>query len=160
VQQILNKIGFTVASKGAGSKGRETNVLGPATKRALIKYQSSKGLVPTGVLDQKTIDMLLKEKESIVNVCTSSITLSGPVRLGWKNNRNDVLTIERFLNTYENAKLPENGIYERRDYNAVIRWQNKYAKDVLAPAGLNKATGHVHTLSLNKMREIDSAQCR
>ncbi len=39
LQKFLNKAGFVITSKGAGSPGSETNTFGELTKQALIKYQ-------------------------------------------------------------------------------------------------------------------------
>ena len=46
LQQYLNNNGFTVAKTGVGSKGKENNRFGPATKAALIKFQKAKGIKP------------------------------------------------------------------------------------------------------------------
>lgn len=46
LQKLLNKAGFTVAATGPGSPGNETNIFGPATKAALIKYQQAHNLYP------------------------------------------------------------------------------------------------------------------
>lgn len=54
LQKYLNTHGFVVASRGAGSPGRETAFFGAATKTALIKFQKAKGLKQTGILDLTT----------------------------------------------------------------------------------------------------------
>jgi hypothetical protein len=41
LQKFLNALGFTVAAKGAGSPGQETTFFGPATTRAIIKFQEA-----------------------------------------------------------------------------------------------------------------------
>ena len=48
LQQYLNSHGFTVAATGAGSLGHETTYFGPATFKALKKFQAAHGLPATG----------------------------------------------------------------------------------------------------------------
>lgn len=67
--------------------------------------------------------------------------------------------LEAFLNRYENANLPIDGIYSRKDFRAVIKWQEKYAQDILTPWGLKKGTGYVYTKSLAKIKEIEEGGC-
>ncbi len=70
--------------------------------------------------------------------CSAHTFLTKAIKLGAKNNPEDVKLLEQFLNTYEQANLPVDGIYSREDYNAVIKWQEKYTDDVLKPWGLKK----------------------
>jgi hypothetical protein len=46
LQKFLNQNGFTVSSTGAGSSGSETTLFGPATRRALIRYQQANKITP------------------------------------------------------------------------------------------------------------------
>jgi peptidoglycan hydrolase-like protein with peptidoglycan-binding domain len=46
LQIFLNTNGFAIASTGAGSKGSESITFGPATQKALARYQASKKIVP------------------------------------------------------------------------------------------------------------------
>ncbi len=51
LQQLLNHLGFTIASSGPGSPGRETNIFGALTKQAVMKFQehyASEILTPAG----------------------------------------------------------------------------------------------------------------
>lgn len=52
LQQYLNALSFTVAGKGPGSPGNETNFFGPLTTAALIKFQEAHAkeiLTPLGL---------------------------------------------------------------------------------------------------------------
>ncbi|MDP1709695.1 MAG: peptidoglycan-binding domain-containing protein, partial [Candidatus Komeilibacteria bacterium] len=50
LQVFLNTQGFTVAVKGAGSPGKETNFFGPATKTAIMKFQKANKIKPVNGL--------------------------------------------------------------------------------------------------------------
>ncbi len=46
LQRFLNQSGFAVSTTGAGSLGNETTLFGPATRRALIRYQQANKITP------------------------------------------------------------------------------------------------------------------
>ena len=46
LQKFLNSSGFPIASAGVGSAGRETTQFKDLTKQALVKWQTSKGILP------------------------------------------------------------------------------------------------------------------
>lgn len=71
-------------------------------------------------------------------MCVIHPYLKNPVKLNRKNNSEDVKLLEQFLNRYENAGLVVDGFYAREDFNAVIKWQEKHADDILKPWGLKK----------------------
>ena len=48
VQQMLNKIGFTVASSGPGAAGNETSMFGSLTRLAVRKFQCAKNIACSG----------------------------------------------------------------------------------------------------------------
>ena len=54
LQKFLNINGFIIAKVGAGSQGQETTFFGPATRSALISFQKSVGINPTGFLGPLT----------------------------------------------------------------------------------------------------------
>lgn len=54
LQTFLNVAGYSVSSRGPGSPGLETKYFGPATRRALIKFQRENRLVPDGIFGPST----------------------------------------------------------------------------------------------------------
>ena len=61
LQKMLNENPYTIVSlEDAGSSGKETFFFGNATKSALIRYQQSNNLNPTGLFDQETMNFANK----------------------------------------------------------------------------------------------------
>lgn len=50
LQQFLNMRGYTIAKSGTGSPDKETNYFGPATQKALAKFQAAHGIKPASGL--------------------------------------------------------------------------------------------------------------
>jgi hypothetical protein len=94
------------------------------------------------------------------STCSTRITLSQPIDVGLlTNKKEDVEKLETFLNTYEQAKLPVNGVYEARDVVAVKKWQAKYRTLILAPMKLKNPTGTIYTLSLRQIERQTASAC-
>ena len=94
------------------------------------------------------------------NVCASRIVFSGPIDFGLPTNAAvDVKKLELFLNIYEHEKIPVNGIYEKRDVDAVKRWQQKYKAFILDPMRLKEPTGTVYTLSQRQIERQTTKAC-
>lgn len=91
--------------------------------------------------------------------CTSKLDVKKSVRLGAKNDPAMVRLLERYLNTYEGANLQVDGVYSLKDRDAVVKWQEKYASEILKPWGIKKGTGYVFTTSLKKMEQIHEKAC-
>jgi hypothetical protein len=100
--------------------------------------------------EQKKPDTPIKKEENTQKSETKNITLnsapSAPevsceaepyltksIKFGANNNPEDVKLLEQFLNRYENTNLPVDGVYSKEDFNAVIKWQEKHADDILKP---------------------------
>lgn len=94
------------------------------------------------------------------STCTTRITFTGPIDVGVKTNtKEDVKKLEVFLNTYENEKLPVNGVYEPKDVIAVKKWQSKYKTFILDPMLLKKPTGTIYTLSQRQIERQTTKAC-
>lgn len=76
------------------------------------------------------------------------------IKLGADNNPVEVEKLERFLNEFEGESLEVNGIYEKVDFDAVSRFQEKYLKDVLSPWSHNSSTGYVYITTKKKINEL------
>lgn len=130
----------------------------PGMKTVYVKLRSGDG--GTLVISDT---ITLTETSVVVSpptlACAVEVYLHNPVKFGTTNNPDDVRLLEKFLNTYEGTQLPINGIYEKIDVDAVIRWQEKNAADVLAPWGIFKGTGYIYTTSLAKIKQIHEGSC-
>lgn len=94
------------------------------------------------------------------STCKTRITFTGPIDVDVKTNtKEDVKKLEVFLNTYENEKLPVNGVYEPRDVVAVKKWQSKYKTFILDPMLLKKPTGTIYTLSQRQIERQTTKAC-
>ena len=51
LQKALNHLGYGIANSGDGSIGNETTYFGPATERALQRFQAANGIVSSGAPD-------------------------------------------------------------------------------------------------------------
>ncbi len=176
LQQFLSQNKFQVTVSGS---------FATSTKLALRKFQKSVGLKETGNLDKVTRAYINKLKLKIISstkpaikstttipvavlkpitktdpICVAPFGLNKPVKFGAANNANDVNLIKRFLNKFEGLSLVLSGVYGTADYNAVIKWQEKYASEILTPVGLTRGSGYFATASANKMRSLQQAVCK
>ena len=90
------------------------------------------------VVNKITSHAAISFKSAPEDSCDAEPYLTKAIKLGAKNNQEDVKLLEEFLNTYENAGLVVDGIYSKEDFDAVIKWQEKHAEDVLKPWGIKK----------------------
>ncbi|MEK7531142.1 MAG: immunoglobulin-like domain-containing protein [Patescibacteria group bacterium] len=78
------------------------------------------------------------------------------LRLGSKrNNAEQVLKLQKFLNKWMDAKLPETGFYGPQSAAAIKAFQAKYADEVLTPWGEARPTGFVYLTTLRKINMLE-----
>lgn len=76
------------------------------------------------------------------------------IRYGATNNEEDVRKLETFLNEKQGESLPVDGEYSLDDVEAVKRFQQKYASEVLGIWGLNEPSGYVYRTTLMKINSF------
>jgi uncharacterized repeat protein (TIGR02059 family)/uncharacterized delta-60 repeat protein len=85
---------------------------------------------------------------------TCDAYLIGTMRLGDKNNTEEVLKLQKFLNEFEGENLAVNGSYDSATFQAIVRFQEKYKKHVLLPWGLTRGTGVVSQTTRAKINAL------
>lgn len=77
------------------------------------------------------------------------------IKLGAKNDPLEVFKLQFFLRYYERfSQVPLTGFYDRTTYLAVRQFQERYAKDVLRPWGINEPTGYVFITTLLAVNNV------
>lgn len=170
LQRFLNSNGFTVASSGFGSLGNESVYFLSKTSRALIdfqqKYLQQIGIViPTGYLDEKTREFInsfyeTQHTENLNNIPANfkftKIFSTGQTSL-------DVKNLQIFLNSDSDTRLQgagpgspgkETSFFGKLTKDAVIRFQEKYALDILSSYGLTRGTGVVGPATIEKINSL------
>lgn len=80
--------------------------------------------------------------------------LTGFIKEGANNDREQVLKLQAFLKVFEGANVELSGEYDSSSVQAVHAFQAKYASDILAPWGTNQSTGYVYLTTRKKINEI------
>lgn len=125
------------------------------------------GSAPVGDQDliQQLLDRIAALKQEIArlqgnqnNAGSSSFCtqLNSNLYFGLANN-NDVKCLQEFLKGQGSDIYPEGlitGNFGNLTRSAVIRFQNKYNSEILAPVGLQNGTGYVGSLTRSKINQI------
>lgn len=85
---------------------------------------------------------------------TSCLYLIDYVKIDWVNDPIEVLKVQSFLNVFEGENLSYTGVYNQDTFDAVARFQTKYASDILTPWGDKVTKGFVYILTKKKINEI------
>jgi|GEM_PF-2914459 len=73
----------------------------------------------------------------------------------WRmNDKDQVRSLQSFLNAYEGEDLQVSGIYSPATQAAVKRFQSKHAADVLAPWGISQPTANVYYTTQKKVNSM------
>ena len=132
-----------------------------------VDYQ----MFQSGINDLKVelntkIDLLTQSiqdlRDDFENSGVSSATgfyLDEYIRFGnGANEPEAILKLKTFLNEYEGEGLDlEDLTYSQETFDAVLRFQEKYAADILTPWGLSSGTGFVGETTVKKINEIVTA---
>ncbi len=76
------------------------------------------------------------------------------LRIDFNNDPVEVKKVQSFLNIFNGESLPVDGVFDQVLYGAVVRFQEKYFDDVLAPWGHTEGTGYVYLTTRKKINEI------
>jgi peptidoglycan hydrolase-like protein with peptidoglycan-binding domain len=100
---------------------------------------------PAPVSDQPNTETL---------VSTESLQLTQYIHIDRQNDASEVMKLQKFLNKFEGEELVVDGVYKKVDYEAVKRFQRKYADKVLAPWGITEPTGYVYKKTVEVINNI------
>ncbi|TSC84574.1 MAG: hypothetical protein G01um101417_105 [Parcubacteria group bacterium Gr01-1014_17] len=134
LQQLLNKIGITIAVSGDGSPGYETNRFGKLTEKAVQKFQVKYGIVSSGTPDTtgyglvgaKTRAKLLEIASVVPSIMEQAAPVPTPTptptptagavsavftrTLSIGANSTDVKRLQQLLNTDPDTRIMESGV--------------------------------------------------
>lgn len=97
-------------------------------------------LAPIGqVLGASTsINAIVENNSSCSPIITSFL------KMGAKNDPDQIKALQAFLNKNLGISLEVNGEFDQATFDAVKEFQTKYSKEVLSPWGISRATGFVY----------------
>ena len=76
------------------------------------------------------------------------------IKMGQKNDSDQVKRLQSVLKNYENADVEENGEYDDKTLAAVKVFQGKYGSEILTPWGIKEPTGYVFLTTRKKVNEV------
>ncbi len=145
--QIIPVVGAggTVVTSGGGSSGGGAPSYTPPTTGG----QSSSSNTSTPVVPSETYD---SPSDFAPRGCP--LYLGVYIKRGGANDIASVQRLQMFLNEELGINLAMNGVYDDATYAATIRFQEKYASDVLAPWNLTQGTGYVYLTTARKLNYL------
>ena len=150
---------WDLCSKFGGSIKNPTCPDGTYT--VYVKFYTAYGRSSNNAFASSTI--MLKANTATGENLQQTTNLPFTKTLSYKQTDADVKRLQIFLNSYPDTKLADTGVGSQgKETNyfgpltkkAVIKFQEKYAKDILSPWGLIKGTGFVGKTTLAKINEL------
>ena len=152
--------------EGVYPKGLITGFFGNLTKQAVIRFQEKYAdeiLAPAGLKNGSGFvgPATLKKINALLSGAELSVTPAPSAKPQILKNlvlgdfSNEVKTLQGFLasaGVYPEGKIT--GFFGALTQKAVIRFQDKYADEILAPAGLKNGSGFVGALTRRKINEL------
>ena len=126
-------------------------IYGVETKNAVVKYQTSRQILPTGRVDKATFDCLYKEYKDIIikkSINNYIITNNGfPLKRDMQNN--DVMAVNLILNELKNTykdihRVNKSSYYDKNTENAVMDLQKIFSENV---------TGEVDKMLFDRLKQ-------
>ncbi len=153
-------------------EGKITGYFGPLTFNAVIRFQEKykdeilapwglkKGTGFVGETTRKKLNQILGKTFVERSIC-EGVSFSRNLRFG--SFGKDVKCLQYILNQDPKTKLANSGpgspgnetfFFGPKTFDAVIRFQEKYKKEILAPWGLEKGTGFVGPTTRKKLNQL------
>lgn len=180
LQKLLNRLGFTITTSGGGSPGNETRYFGGLTESALRRFQCQFNIVCSGSVATtgygnaglRTRVYLsvfgLSNISGISGIATAQSTASQNTASGFTRNLalhmrgEDVRQLQILLNkhgfivsqTAGGSPGKETTYFGTKTLEAVIRFQNAYASEILSSNNLTQGTGFVGPSTRKKLTEL------
>lgn len=172
-----------VASSGSGSPGLETTYFGLLTKAAVVKFQNvyyTEVLAPVGLtngtgffgpssrakmnaLTNTTAQSTTADTPSTATEYTLTTNIIFNINLTVGDNSQEVKKLQKVLNTDSRTRIANSGLgslglettyFGTLTANAVARFQELYASEILTPVGLSRGSGYFGPSTRAKMNAL------
>jgi autotransporter-associated beta strand protein len=178
----VTKVSFTITDGGTGDEdglanSRIIDPVGPAVPVAVATPAITQGgggvIRQNGCNDPKalnysnfvwhvqstcvypTIDLTA---EARILACKNLSTVDEIISLSRKNKKDKVKNLQTFLNTVQKENLKIDGIYKKKDVEAVNRFQKKYKKEVLTVQNIKSPTSIWGIFTNKKAKELSGCK--